>query len=89
MKLSLSKKIENYLRRKECWVASGEIQRIAMENGYYSPQNTGRRLRELHEEGILEVEYREKNHAWYRFNQNHYPKKPKVEIKDGVAVIYA
>jgi DNA-binding transcriptional ArsR family regulator len=32
----------------------------------YTPQNVGRRLRELENEGVVEVRY-EKNHAYYRY----------------------
>jgi hypothetical protein len=66
MKKSLRERIINYLRKRDNFVASGDIQRLAMENGFYSPQNSGRRLRELAEEGILEVEYRH-GHAWYKY----------------------
>jgi len=65
MKESLKSRIYKYLQKRDYFVASGDIQRLAQENGYYSPQNSGRRLRELCEEGKIEVEYR-KNHAWYR-----------------------
>ena len=74
---SLKNRIANFLLRKEEWVASGFLQELAQQNGYTSPQNTGRRCRELVEEGILEVEYR-KNHAWYRHLQGRVPI-PKVE----------
>lgn len=64
-RLSLKNRIANYLQKKEDWVASGRIQELAQAD-YRSPQNAGRRCRELVEEGILEVEYR-KGHAWYRY----------------------
>lgn len=54
------------MAKRDYFVASGDIQKLAMDNGYYSPQNSGRRLRELAEEGILEVIYK-KGHAWYRY----------------------
>jgi len=47
------------------WIASGDLQRIVIQATRYTPQNVGRRLRELENEGVLEVEYR-KGHAWYR-----------------------
>lgn len=65
MKKSLKERILIYLQKRNYFVASGDIQRLAMDNGFYSPQNSGRRLRELCEEGLLEVEYR-KGHAWYK-----------------------
>lgn len=65
MKQSLKERIVKYLAKRDYFVASGDIQRLAMENGFYSPQNSGRRLRELCEEGKLLVEYR-KGHAYYK-----------------------
>ena len=65
MKHSLRERILNYLRKRNYFVASGDIQRLAMENGFYSPQNAGRRLRELAEEGKLEVIYKH-GHAHYK-----------------------
>jgi hypothetical protein len=67
MKQSLRERIVAYLQKRDYFVASGDIQRLAMDNGFYSPQNSGRRLRELAEEGLLEVEYR-KGHAFYKYN---------------------
>ena len=64
--VSLKNRIVRYLQKRDNFVASGDIQRLAQENGYYSPQNSGRRLRELAEEGLLQVEYR-KGHAFYRY----------------------
>lgn len=67
MKKSLRERIIAYLQKRDYFVASGDIQRLAQENGYYSPQNAGRRLRELQTEGFLMVEYR-KGHAFYKYN---------------------
>lgn len=64
-KQSLRDRILKYLQKRDYFVASGDIQRLAQENGYYSPQNSGRRLREMVNEGKLEVIYK-KNHAWYK-----------------------
>jgi hypothetical protein len=65
-KPSLTDRLIRYVRNNGGWVASGELQRLAMNAGY-TPQNAGRRCREITEDGIFEVEYREKNHAWYRY----------------------
>jgi DNA-binding transcriptional ArsR family regulator len=46
--------------------ASGNIQRMVAVKTSYTPQNVGRRLRELENEGFIEVKY-ERNHAYYRF----------------------
>lgn len=78
--ISLKTRLTNFLQRKETFIASGELQRLAQENGYWSPQNTGRRLRELVEDGILEVEYR-KGHAWYRFKGETIKPEPKKKVE--------
>lgn len=65
-KLTLKDRLIRYLKNQGTFVASGELQRLADQAGY-SAQNAGRRLRECVEDGILEVEYREKNHAYYRY----------------------
>lgn len=59
----------SYFRRnKGVWIPSGEIQRLVTSTTKYSPANATRRLRELVEDGTLEVEYRKpRNHAYYRY----------------------
>jgi DNA-binding Lrp family transcriptional regulator len=63
--MTLKDRLARYLRNNHSWIASGDLLRIAAEKTRYSPQNLGRRLRELAQEGILEVQYRN-NHAYYR-----------------------
>lgn len=66
MKLTLKERLVRYFKKNHAtWVPSGELQRIVSQYTSYSPQNTGRRLRELENEGILEVKY-VKGHAHYR-----------------------
>jgi DNA-binding transcriptional ArsR family regulator len=66
MKKTLKARLEEYFRRNHSmFIASGDLQRLVMQKTNYTPQNVGRRLRELAEEGVLEVEYR-KGHAYYR-----------------------
>jgi DNA-binding transcriptional ArsR family regulator len=65
MKSTLKERLERYLRNNHGWIASGTIQRIASEKTSYTPSNVSRRLRELENEGVLEVQYR-KGHAYYR-----------------------
>ena len=65
MKKSLRDRLYDYLLRSHGFIASGDLQRVVSESTSYSPQNVGRRLRELTEDGLLEVQYR-KGHAWYR-----------------------
>ncbi len=64
--LTLKDRLARYLRKNNDWIASGDIQRIVAEKTTYSPQNVGRRMRELQNEGVVEVKY-VKNHAHYRF----------------------
>jgi len=63
--MTLKDRLARYLRNNHGWIESGDLQRIAAEKTRYGPQNVGRRLRELAQEGILEVQYRN-NHAYYR-----------------------
>lgn len=65
-KPTLKERILKYLKKQGGFVASGEIQRLAMNAGY-TPQNAGRRCREAVEDGLLEVDYRERNHAYYKY----------------------
>lgn len=57
-----------YLKRHGGWTASGTLQRLAAERAGRSPANAARRMRELHEEGKVEVKY-VKGHAYYRANR--------------------
>jgi len=66
MKLSLKERLVKYLKAQGEFVASGELQRIVAAKTTYTPRTTVRRLEELAEEGILQVEYR-KNHAYYKW----------------------
>lgn len=69
-KQSLVERIERYLRLKGEYICGGEIQKLAASIGF-EPQNAGRRLREMVNEKILEVEYRKGQNkipvAWYRY----------------------
>lgn len=64
-KISLKQRILNYLDKRGDFVSSGEIQRLSMQVGYFSPSNASRRLRELAEDEKLEVKYIN-GHAWYK-----------------------
>lgn len=67
MKTSLRQRILSYYQRNTgVWIASGEIQRLVTNNTKFSPSNATRRLRELQNDGLLEVKY-EKGHALYRY----------------------
>lgn len=66
--MSLKERLERYLRNNHGWVAKGEICDLARDKTGATGEHTGRRLRELTEEGILEVQLR-KGHAYYRLAQ--------------------
>ncbi len=69
MKQSLKERLLAYLQKHPTeWCHSGELQRIVAKYTSYSPQNTGRRLRELENDGVIEVRY-EKGAAIYRIKQ--------------------
>lgn len=66
--LSLHDRLARWFKANPGEHASGDIQRMVMEKTTYTAQNVGRRLRELENEGVLEVSYR-KNHAHYRYKE--------------------
>lgn len=57
MTLSLKDRLLRYLQNNPVWHNSGDLQRLVSENTSYTPQNTGRRLRELVTGGEVEVKY--------------------------------
>jgi hypothetical protein len=66
--MSLKQKLERYLRNNHGWVSKGAIYDLARERTGATGEHTGRRLRELTEEGLLEVQCR-KGHAYYRIKE--------------------
>lgn len=83
--LPLKKRLLRYFQNNSGrFIASGDIQRMVTEKTTYTAANATRRLRELHEEGELAVEYR-KNHAYYSYNPHHIKRVYDIEIVDGVA----
>lgn len=82
MKESLKQRLLAYLRKHGGRVASGELQRLVMQTTSYTPQNVGRRLRELENEKLIEVSY-EKGHAYYKASS---PKRIDYFIVNGVEV---
>jgi DNA-binding transcriptional ArsR family regulator len=68
-RLTLKDRLLKWLRTHPGWIPSVELQRIVALNTTYSPQNVGRRLRELENEHLVEVKY-ERGHAHYRFAGN-------------------
>lgn len=86
MKLTLKERLLRYLQaRPGTYVASGELQRLTVEKTTYTAQNAGRRLRELAEDNIIEVDYR-KGHAWYRYVAPKTQQVRRVSIVGGKAI---
>ena len=76
---SLKNRLADYFRKHHSmWIASGDLQRIVMQATSYTAQNVGRRLRELENENIIEVNYR-KGHAYYRLTESARPRRQLVE----------
>jgi hypothetical protein len=68
---SLKQRLADFLERHyPNWIASGEIQRLVMTKTSYTGRTVARRLSELGQAGILDRDYRRKNHVWYRFHKN-------------------
>ncbi len=67
MGLSLSDRLTRYLRNNPKWFPKGELCDIAREATGATGEYTGRELRKLAEDGVLEVKH-VKNHAWYRYS---------------------
>lgn len=54
-KQSLKQRILDYYRRRQgTFISGGEIERLVASNTTYKPSNVSRRLRELHEDSLLE-----------------------------------
>ena len=66
--MSLKERLGRYLRNDHGSIPKGEIGDLAREKTGATGEHTGRRLPELTEERILEVQYR-KGHALYRVAQ--------------------
>jgi hypothetical protein len=76
-----------YFQAMPGWHASGDLQRMEWRDHrgkLASPQNIGRRLRELVNEGKIAVEYR-RNHAYYSAKEKA-PSKFRYEERNGVMV---
>jgi hypothetical protein len=65
-KISLKQKIKAYAQGKRDWFNGGDLERLAMDNGYKAA-NSGRRARELENEGILERRLSDGGSVEYRF----------------------
>jgi hypothetical protein len=85
MKLTLKQRLLRYLQaRPGVRVSSGELQRLTVEKTTYTAQNAGRRLRELAEDGIINVDY-VRNHAYYTYQPPATRQVRRVVIEGGMA----
>lgn len=65
--MKLADRLTRYLEsRYPDYVASGELQKLTIERAGQTGKTCTRRLQELAADGVLEVQYREKHHAFYR-----------------------
>lgn len=67
--ISLEQRLSNYLEKiYPSWISKGELEDIVTKNTKYMAETSGRKLRILHEKGIIEK--REQNHhCFYRFKK--------------------
>ena len=77
---TLRDRLATFLRKQHGWIAKEQIIEVAKAHTSYSSENVGRRLRELAEDGVLEVKPI-KGHAHYRFKEQfdlvaHFEKTP-------------
>ena len=63
--MNLKERLAKYMRNNHGWIPKGQLCDLAREKTGATGEHTGRRLRELAEEGKLAVQYR-KGHAYYR-----------------------
>jgi hypothetical protein len=69
--MSLKEQLTLHLRHGHGWIASGDLQRMHWydnKGSLVTPANISRRLRELQNDDVLEVQIR-KGHAYYRLAQ--------------------
>lgn len=85
-RIPLKTRIRNYAFSRPYWINGGVYERLALEAGYKA-SNCSRRLRELENEGILEVRRNSRGHVEYRHKmyqlqmQLSEPKEPKAVEK--------
>ena len=70
--ISLRQRILKFLQNNPTFWNGGELERLALENGYKA-SNCSRRCREMVEDGLIEREERKSRTGiktvWYRFKQ--------------------
>lgn len=90
MSNSLKQRIKNYLDKYGDWLVKEKICELAKSAGY-SSENAGRRLRELAEDDLIEVEYRKGQKGQeLSFYRTKTPKKRiayKIQLPEGIKEI--
>lgn len=74
MRKSAADNILDFLKENPVWFASGALQRMEWrnkDNTFATPRSIVRRLEEMVEDGLLDVEYRGKHAAHYKIKQEH------------------
>lgn len=82
--------LERFKAKPGVWFKSGAIESWVAANTKYSPSNAKRRLRELAEDGTLQVDYYTTNgvkHAKYAYTAP-ITRQQRVEIVNGVARVW-
>jgi predicted transcriptional regulator len=83
--LSLSKRIEIYLKTRNCWISGDALEKLAQE-AHFKASTASRRARELHEAGILDR--RETKEGWVEYKYKPQQKEVrKVEIVGDKAIL--
>jgi len=77
--MSLKEEIVNFLKAKNQWVHSGDIEKLSFSLGYKAA-NGGRRCRELFNSGTIEKEIRNGS-VWYRSGESKFLKEMR-EIRE-------
>ena len=81
MKTSLKERLYNWFKsRPGMWIASGDLQRTVGATTTYTPSNVSRRLRELENDGSIEVQY-VKSAAQYKFKGIRQITRPITQLK--------
>jgi DNA-binding transcriptional ArsR family regulator len=66
--MTLTERLARYMRNHHGWIAKAQLQDLVRKKTNYTAENVGRRLRELENDGVLEVSYRGR-HAFYRLKE--------------------
>lgn len=94
METSLKQLLLDHINAHDGWLSKGVMYLVAEEEEY-SPENCGRRLRELEEEGKMQVDYYKgkRNQTLARYSRlgetKPLPVKPKIELVEVGGIMVA